>query len=112
MNKLFLLFALSLAYADDCSLCPGGSSSIGNTNASLLPGSSGETCGEKEALAAAASSADCSSVVAGINSGINYSAFCCVDVQPDINACPFCEQGFIDFNQEILTRPLSQYDFY
>mmetsp|Transcript_7508 Transcript_7508/g.18056 ORF Transcript_7508/g.18056 Transcript_7508/m.18056 type:complete len:213 (+) Transcript_7508:138-776(+) len=95
----FLACALLLdGAAAQCSLCPGGSFSIGSTNAALLPGTTDATCGEKEALAAAASDADCTSVVDSINAGIDYSAFCCGDVQPNANYCQFCEGISIDVN--------------
>ncbi|KAL3944157.1 MAG: hypothetical protein SGBAC_001766 [Bacillariaceae sp.] len=97
----FLACALLLnGAAAQCSLCPGGSSSIGSSNAALLPGTTDASCGEKEDLAAAASDADCDSVVESINAGIDYSAFCCGDVQPDSNSCKFCDGISIDVNQE------------
>eukprot|EP00526_Cylindrotheca_closterium_P021042 CAMPEP_0113617584 /NCGR_PEP_ID=MMETSP0017_2-20120614/8859_1 /TAXON_ID=2856 /ORGANISM="Cylindrotheca closterium" /LENGTH=211 /DNA_ID=CAMNT_0000526991 /DNA_START=44 /DNA_END=679 /DNA_ORIENTATION=+ /assembly_acc=CAM_ASM_000147 len=96
----FLACALLLdGAAAQCSLCPGGSSSIGSTNAALLPGTTDATCGEKEALASAASDADCTSVVDSINAGIDFSGFCCGDVQPNVNSCQFCEGISIDVNQ-------------
>ncbi|CAJ1951404.1 unnamed protein product [Cylindrotheca closterium] len=96
----FLACALLLdGAAAQCSLCPGGSSAIGSLNAALLPGTNDATCGQKEALAAAASNANCSAVVATINAGIDYSAFCCGDVRADSNSCKFCDGSSVDVNQ-------------
>jgi hypothetical protein len=99
--NLLAFFVLLGRVSGQCSLCPGGSSSITDTNAVLVPDSIlDQTCGEIEADVATAADADCDGKKVTTNVEINYSAFCCSDVQPS-NSCPFCDGFDIDENEAV-----------
>eukprot|EP00980_Cylindrotheca_fusiformis_P002018 scaffold444_cov109-Cylindrotheca_fusiformis.AAC.15 len=105
MGSPIRLIACSLllvaSVSAQCSLCPGGSSAITDPDAIMVTGSVlDESCREIEEKVSAVSNSACGAMLASTNEDVNYSAFCCSNVQPS-NSCDFCSGVNIDELQRI-----------
>lgn len=94
--KIINLFAwsfMAVSVSGQCSLCPGGATSISNVNAQLH--GLADTCGVIEAKVAA-SSTNCASVVAAENVEFDFTSYCCSDSGAANIECAFCAGGAFD----------------
>lgn len=90
---------LATQVAGQCSICPGGPSSISDIRATLVK--DGLTCGEVDDKVAAMGTDDlaCKSAKEDVNSEFNYAQFCCDDVRISNIACTMCEGKDFDLNR-------------
>jgi hypothetical protein len=102
MRVLFNIFACLLlidTVAGQCSLCPGGSSSLINPGAKLGQ----QTCEDVEARLSPIPSAVCNAMTLGENFHFDYSAFCCADVKSSTPSCDICSPGYVILQENIQT---------
>jgi hypothetical protein len=85
--------------AGQCSLCPGGSSSLINPSAKLGP----STCEQVAAQLTPVPSAVCNAMVLSANFYFDYSAFCCADVRSSTPTCDICSPGYAILQENIST---------
>jgi hypothetical protein len=84
---------MAVSVSGQCSLCPGGATSISNVNAQLH--ALAESCGVLEA-GVSASSTNCNAVVDAVNVEFDFTSFCCSDAGVANIECAFCEGGAFD----------------
>lgn len=100
MKTSLLSFALLVAQvAGQCSVCPGGSSSISDIRAQLVK--DGPTCGEIDDKVKAMGTDDnqCTLAKDDVNSEFDYSKFCCDDVRITNIQCSLCNGRAFDLNR-------------
>jgi hypothetical protein len=84
---------MAVSVSGQCSLCPGGATSISNVNAQLHD--LADSCGVIEA-GVSASSTNCNAVVSAVNVEFDFTSFCCSDTGVANIECAFCEGGSFD----------------
>lgn len=99
-NTISCLLFVEAVFGQQCSLCPGGSGEISNSQAKL--GTS--TCGKVESQLNAMPNAACTAMKLTSNFYFDYSAFCCNDVStPAVESCQVCPPGFTILQDDIHT---------